>query len=317
MSQPVTLTIIIVNWNGKGFLPQCLKSIGDNPPCVPYEVIVIDNMSTDGSREWLLSREAESLILSGAFRTILSVGNLGFGRANNCAVLNSMSEYVFFLNPDTLLGSGSIDRLLAVASRNESIGAVAPKILNSDGTLQPSVAYFPPNPFVIAVTELSLATWFPLGFRKRFFAQHWRHDEERAVPMVWGAALLVKRSVIDKIGGFDEDFFMYGEDLELCARIQRSGWKIVFVPKATVTHFGGKSSEQVWSSDESELKKYNAAIMAERKALSRTLATSNALTRLSLHSLVYLKRAVFRQEIGSRKRKLLADADALRRLFVG
>jgi GT2 family glycosyltransferase len=310
-----TVTVVIVNWNGMEFLPDCLASLAANPPSGEYEVVVVDNLSTDASREWLVSDAARANFGDGNYRVILNGENSGFASANNLAFQDTTGEFILMLNPDTVVKRGAIDRLIQTLSSERRIGAVAPKIINEDGTLQASVGYFPPNPLVIAITEFSLSRLLPKRLRRKFYSEHWEYDEERAVPVIWGAAILAKREMIEQVGGLDEDFFMYGEDVEWCARINRRGWKTVFVPEASIIHLGGKSSEQAWESGETTMRKYAAGIMVERKSLSRSLATCNAVTRLSIHSLVYLKRRITGKHEGLRKRKIKMELRALRDLF--
>jgi len=286
------LTIIIVNWNGKRFLPDCLQSIADNPPSVPFETVLVDNVSSDGSREWLGSAEAARIFPNGELRTIISDENLGFGRANNLAIQVTDSEFVFILNPDTIVRSGAVDRLMEALISDDRIGAVSPKLLNPDGSLQTSVASFPPTPVGILLQGLRVPALLPAGIRRRFYGEYWGHDERRAVPVFWGTAILAKREMIDEVGAFDEDFFMYGEDVEWCARINRQGWKTVFVPEAEVVHLGGKSAEQAWEASETTLRKDAADVLVQKKSLPAWKVAANSLTRAGLYSAAYLKRRV-------------------------
>ena len=137
------LSIVIVNWNCIGLLPRCLDSIARWHPGVPFEVIVVDNVSTDGSLEWLRSPGARSGFADGQFRLIENTTNVGFGRANNRAIASSRSELVFLLNPDTEVRRGAIDALVALLREDHRIGACAPRLLNPDGSLQPSVSRTP------------------------------------------------------------------------------------------------------------------------------------------------------------------------------
>jgi hypothetical protein len=285
------LSVIIINWNGMGFLPDCLASIERDGRPGEYEVIVVDNVSTDGSREWLGSSEAARIFSSeGTLKTVLSDENLGFGRANNLAIKQAAGRHIFILNPDTVIKPGAIGRLREVLDSDETIGAVSPKLLNADGSLQPSVAPFPPNPVSIILQALQVSRHLPRGLRQRFYGESWEHDEMRPVPVFWGTAILARKEMIDEIGAFDDDFFMYGEDVEWCARMNRNGWKTVFVPDAEVIHLGGKSSEQAWEASETTLRKDAADVLVQKKSLSRWAVAANSLTRAALYSAAYLKR---------------------------
>ena len=311
-----SIEIIIVNWNGMNFLPACLASIAASPPSCDYEVIVVDNVSSDGSREWLLGSEAKAAFAKGNLRVMLSDTNLGFGRANNLAIEQSSGELVFILNPDTIVKPGAIDRLIEVLTSDDKIGAVSPKLLNADGTLQPSVAQFPPNPVAIVAQALRIPRFLPSRLRKQFYGEFWEHDELRWVPVFWGTAILARREMIDRVGAFDPEFFMYGEDVEWCVRINRSGWKTVFVPDAEIIHLGGKSSEQAWRAGETTLRKDSAEILAEKKSLSRTVVAANSLTRAGIYSLAYLRRILIRQERDFLKSHIKLHLDTVKELLL-
>jgi GT2 family glycosyltransferase len=310
------LTIIIVNWNGIQFLPECLRSIADDRPPFEFQVLVVDNSSTDGSREWLLSDEPRAILGSTQLRTILSEENLGFAKANNLAINESESPYVFLLNPDTILHCGALERLVAELESRPEAGIAGPKVLNEDGTTQPSVTYFPRNPLTILMTAFGLAPFLPENVRKKFYGPHWDHNEKKDVPVIWGAAMMARRSMIDSVGGLDEDFFMYGEDEEWCARINRNGWKVVFVPEASVVHLGGKSSEQMWEADDALMRKYAASIQVEKKTGSWIRAGANALTRLAVHSLKYTKQRVTGRSPRTLVPKIQIDLSVLREIIL-
>lgn len=284
------LSVIIINWNGMAFLADCFRSIVDAAPSTEFEVVVVDNVSTDGSREWLVSDEAARIFPGGELRVILADENLGFGRANNLAIRETDGEFVFILNPDTIVRPGAVDRLMETLVSDTRIGAVSPKLLNPDGSLQTSVAPFPPTPVGILMQGLRVPAFLPAGIRRRFYGEYWGHDEQRAVPVFWGTAILAKREMIDEVGAFDEDFFMYGEDVEWCARINRRGWKTVFVPEAEVVHLGGKSAEQAWEASETTLRKDAADVLVQKKSLPAWKVAANSLTKAGLYSAAYLKR---------------------------
>ena len=290
------LSIIIINWNGMQFLPECLQSLKENPPCVDYEVVIVDNCSTDASRDWLMTNQ-NRLFSSNSLRVILSDENLGFGRANNLAIERTKGEYVFILNPDTLVKKFAIDRLIAELNCDDRIGAVSPKLLNTDGSLQESVTYFPPNPIKTIMQAMRVVRFLPKNFRaKWFYGQFWDHNEKISVPVFWGTAILAKREMIEQVGAFDPDFFMYGEDVEWCARINKNGWKTVFVPDAEVIHLGGKSSEQAWKITETSLRKVKADILTQEKSTSPYLFFVNSITKAIICGAIFLFRRVLRKE---------------------
>lgn len=280
------LTIIIVNWNGIKFLPACLKSIVENPGSVPFEIVVVDNASSDGSAEWLKSDECKRMVGSAKFVLIESGGNLGFGKANNIALERTDSEFVFLLNPDTLVRPKAVDQLLAAVTSTPNAGAAAPRLLNEDGSLQPSVFYHPPSPLKILLENFRLYKLLPQKYvADKLLFSHWDHNEERPVPIVWGAAILFDGSVLRELKGFDPDFVMYGEDMDLCARLLERGKTLIFVPSSEVTHLGGQSAIQHWSEVEINEKKLRMGILFEKKHTGRALFIANSLTRIGIEAI--------------------------------
>jgi GT2 family glycosyltransferase len=285
-----TLSIVIVNWNGISFLPDCLQSIVDNPPSVPYEIVVVDNDSTDASVEWLNSDECKSVLGMVDFKLIESRENLGFGRANNLAFEKTASPFMLVLNPDSKVTSGAIDQLLRVFETDNQIGIVGPMLLNEDGSLQPSVCRYPESPASIIIIGLQLDRVIPRRFlRNWLLGNSWEHDHRREVPVVSGAAMMCRRAMVNDVGAFDPTIHMYAEELEWCVRIRRKGWKIFFEPAAKFYHFRGKSSVQRWSDSERLIVQEKALIYFQNKSFSRLSNFLNSLTRSLLLSVSCLR----------------------------
>lgn len=248
---PASLSIVIVNWNGGDLLRRCLESIIQSSPAVPYEIVVVDNASTDDSVAWLKSAAASFAAYGVALHTIENSENLGFGRANNQAIAASRANAVLLLNADAEVTSGAIDRLMATLESDPRIAACGPRLVSPGGTLQPSAWRNPPSVFETIVAGAGLWRLIPRRWRGRLLlGGHWDHASRRAVPMLFGTALLVRRNVIDAVGAFDERFHMYAEDNEWCLRMTRAGWRIVFEPAATIVHHGSHFSLQRWGGDE-------------------------------------------------------------------
>ena len=275
----VELSIIIVNWNGGQLLRRSVESVIANPPEVAYEIVVVDNASIDGSVELLRSSElARDLIHSGGLRIIENRENLGFGLANNQAFALTSSPLLLLLNPDTEVTAGSIDCLIATVQSNSSIAAAGPRLLNADGSLQISVWRNPPAAWEILLSNLKLYLLLPRRIRGEvLLGGHWKHDHLRNVPMLSGAAILVRRTVIDAVGGFDKRFHMYGEDNEWCYRIVSAGWKLVFQPRATILHLGAQSSLQRWTNLEKLRVQLEANYFFQRHSLPRHRLITNQL----------------------------------------
>jgi len=266
------LVIIIVNWNGGELLRNCLASIKSFPPGLPYETVVVDNASTDGSREWLASGELP-------IRLIKSDENLGFGRANNLAFKETTAPLIFLLNSDAEIQAGALDTLIATLKSDPKIGVVGPRLHNPDGTLQASVWKNPTTPIETLGNAFRLYKLMPSRMRANLFlGYHFDHSHRRDASLLSGAALLVRRAVIDDVGGFEERFHMYGEDTEWCLRIVRGGWRMVFEPEAIVTHHGGASATKRWTDLEKRREVYLSFFRFQRLSLSRPLVIGNLLS---------------------------------------
>jgi N-acetylglucosaminyl-diphospho-decaprenol L-rhamnosyltransferase len=275
----VELSIIIVNWNGGELLRRAVESLTAGPPSVDYEIVIVDNGSTDDSIHLLRASElARSLTASGGLRIIENRENRGFGQANNQAFALTAAPLLLLLNPDTEVTAGSIDRLIATVESDGRVGAAGPRLLNADGSLQISVWRNPPTAWEILLSNLKLYLFLPRRFRgELLLGGHWDHNRERRVPMLSGAAILLRRKVIEEVGGFDERFHMYGEDNEWCLRIVRSGWQLVFQPAAVILHHGAQSSRQRWNNLDKLRVQIDAHYFFQQQSLSRRQLISNQL----------------------------------------
>lgn len=234
----MVLSIIIVSWNVYDYLAGCIDSILKNWSSLEYEIIIIDNASNDGTAD-LIKRNYPGLIL------IKNEINQGFAYANNQGIRQARGRYLFFLNPDTIIESNAIEKMLAFLEQNKDVGAVGPRLLNEDLTIQHSVRTFPT--FRDALYRHTILRYFGL-FKNHY--EKWRMKDFKSdcltdVDQLMGAAILAEKELVRKVGGFDERFFMYYEEVDLCYRIKKKGYRIVFFPDASIIHFGGKSSEQI------------------------------------------------------------------------
>ncbi|HEX6047090.1 MAG TPA: glycosyltransferase family 2 protein [Pyrinomonadaceae bacterium] len=277
---PCELSIIIVNWNGDGLLSRCVETIVTSQPPTSYEIVIVDNASEDDSLARLSSSETLApLVANGQLRILNNSENRGFGAANNQGFALTDSPFVLLLNLDTEVGPGTIDTLMRTMQSDPKIGVCGPKILNSDGTLQISAFFNPPRVWHTVLSQLKLYHLLPRKIRgELLLGRHWDHDRLRAVPMLSGAAMLARREMIDRVGGFDERFHMYSEDTEWCWRITKAGWKLVFVPDAVVLHHGAESSKKRWSSQERLKVRLEAGYNFEHRVLPRWRVTANQLT---------------------------------------
>jgi len=301
------LSVIIINWNGGELLRRTVESLVDSPPTVSYEVIVIDNNSSDASIAALRDSGA-ARALGESLRIVENRENLGFGRANNQAFTLTRAPLLFLLNPDTEVTPGSVDTLIAAVRSEERIGMVGPKLLNADGSVQVSVWRGDPSAWETLLTGFRLHKLLPRRFRgELLLAEHWDYSRRRDVGMLGGAAMLLKREVLDEVGGFDERFHMYGEDNEWCSRIRRAGWRLIFEPAAVVMHHGAVSSLKRWNSLEKLRVQSEALLDVHRYCLPRR----RRITSLAARCLTLSLQSVARRLKGRERR----DVDQTLRLF--
>lgn len=234
MAAPV-LSIVIVSWNTRALLSACLQSIARSTR-LSHEVWVVDNGSADGTVE--LVRQAFPNV-----RLIANAENRGFAAANNQALRLTQGDYVMLLNPDTVVHDGALDAMVAFMQARSGVGAVGCRLLNEDGSLQPSAHNFY-TPWG-SLLENRLATWlWPWRHPHTPWLAFFDHSRARPVGWVCGAALMVRRTVLREVGLLDEAFFMYGEEVDWQLRMHRAGWPVHFLAHATITHLGGGSSRQ-------------------------------------------------------------------------
>lgn len=233
------VSIVIVNWNVKGLLKLCLRSIYQSlsDAAFEWEVIVVDNASEDGSLQ-MVAREFPGVKL------VANQSNLGFTKANNQGMALASGRYVLLLNPDTELTRGALATMLEYMEARHDVAALGPQLLFADGTVQSSRRRFPT--FLTGFIESTvLQRFFPEhSLLKRYYVLDRSNDEVQEVNWVVGACMLVRREAIDEVGVFDEQFFMYSEELDWCFRMEKAGWKIVYLPLARVLHYEARSSEQ-------------------------------------------------------------------------
>ncbi len=226
------LSIVIVSWNTREILAQCLSSIYRYPPAGTFDVWVVDNASTDDSVPMIKTDFPD-------VRLIENRENIGFAPANNQAIRASGGDYVLLLNPDTEVSAGTFDTLRDFLQVHPDVGAVGPKTLNPDGSLQTSCYPFP---------TLSRELWRLLHLDKIAPYGSYRMAEwaarPREVDALLGACILFPRKVLDEIGLFDENYFMYTEEIDLCYRARQSGKKLFWVPETSIVHYGGQSTRQ-------------------------------------------------------------------------
>jgi len=232
------LSICIVNWNTRDYLRGCLRSIAATAGDLAHEVIVVDNASADGSGG-MVREEFPGVTL------IANEENLKYARGNNQALEAAQGELKLLLNPDVVVLEGALQELIAAAGRHPRAGAVAPKLVNPDGSRQLSCRSFP-DPEVILYETLGLSRLFSRSRRLgKYRMSWWGYDEERTVDQPMASALLLRSAALAEVGLFDEGFPIFFNDVDLCRRIWDAGWEVWFTPRARMIHHGGAGTRQV------------------------------------------------------------------------
>ena len=231
------LSIVILCWNDLKVIGNCLRSIYSGTHATQFEVIVSDNGSTDGTVEFI--REA----FPGA-RVIENGANLRFSKGNNVGIQASTGEYVLILNPDTIIHEGTFDRWIDFADKHPEAGGFGCRVLNPDGSYQGSGRPFP----TIWREWLAALYLRPLGYLSDIFISdryvRWKGETERTIDWQSGCCLMVRGELLKQLGGFDEQFQYYYEDLDLCHRVWIAGYPILYTPEVTITHLGGQSTTE-------------------------------------------------------------------------
>jgi GT2 family glycosyltransferase len=238
----IDLSVILVSWNTKALLKDCLESLYRHTSDVTFEIFVVDNVSKDGSAEMVKEFFPDVLLIQ-------NKANVGFSRANNQAILLSRGRYIALLNPDTVLVENVFLPLVQCADQNQEIGAIGPKILSSDGrTIQNVCARNLPSLYYDFCRLSGLARKFS-GTRLfgGEYMSYWDHMSSRNVQGLVGACMVVRKNAIDDVGLMDENQFMFGDEIDWCKRLIKSGWTIFYYAHASIIHYGGESSKQVKS----------------------------------------------------------------------
>lgn len=233
----VELSAIVISFNGREFLPQCLRTLEEDLQTISHEVIVVDNGSTDGSFEWIEKTHSTVAIIK-------NPENLGFSRAVNIGIRSSTGRFVYILNQDLRFRPGSTKALLDRLKTEPELGMIGPKFVGFDGRTQRSARALPRYRHVL-YEALLLSKVFP---RHRQFGS-WRmgwfdHEHETYLDQPLGSAMMLPRAVIDELGAFDERFPIYFNDVDFCRRMKDAGHRALYYPSAVVEHFLGGSTKR-------------------------------------------------------------------------
>ncbi|RLC80656.1 MAG: glycosyltransferase family 2 protein [Chloroflexi bacterium] len=231
------LSVVIVNWNVRDLLRRCLLSILASSQTCKFEIIVVDNASTDGSVEMVRAELP-------AVHLIANTENRGFPAANNQGLAIARGRYVLLLNPDTEVVGDALATMVAFADAHPDVGMIGPQLLYADGSVQSSRRRFP-----TLATGFLESTWLERYASRRLLERYEFLDQPddvvQDVDWLYGAALMARREAVEQVGPMDEGYFMYSEELDWCRRFRDTGWRVVYLPAAQIVHHEGKSSEQV------------------------------------------------------------------------
>lgn len=229
------LSIIILNYNTRGMLRQCLKAIKKNPPDFSYEIIVVDNKSSDASAA-MVRQDFPDVELK------VMDKNYGYAGGNNRGLQAAKGEYLAILNPDVLVLSGSLNELVQYLEKHFDAGIVGPKLLNPDKTLQYSCYRFPT--LWTPVLRRTFLGFLPLGRNKvrDYLMADWPHEAPRSVDWLLGGAIMIRRRAYEQVGTLDERFFLYFDDVDYARRMREAGWGVAYAPKAEMIHFHNRES---------------------------------------------------------------------------
>lgn len=264
------VSVIIVNYNVRAFLENSLNSVMKALAGIDGEIIVVDNASDDGSIEMVRQKFPQ-------VKLIVNDNNVGFAAANNAGIRIAKGDYLLLLNPDTILQENTITIMLNFLESNKDVGLAGCKILNPDGTLQLACRRSFPTPWVAFTKIIGLSALFPkIPLFGKYNLEYLAPDKSYEVDAVSGSFMFLQRKVAEEVGGLDEQFFMYGEDLDWCYRIKKAGWKIFYVHKTQVIHYKGES---VRRSNIDEVKLfYEAMRLFVKKHFSKGLISTGLLS---------------------------------------
>lgn len=271
----IQLSIIIVNYNVRHFLEHCLLSVERACTNIPAEVFVVDNQSTDGSQEMVRSKFPN-------VQLIANEGNLGFAKANNQAFKKAKGRYVLYLNPDTIVAEDCFEKCLKFMIVHDDVGALGPRLIDGKGNFLPESKRGFPSAWVAFCRISGLSSLFKNS--KRFNQYHLGYIDEDTtseVDVLAGCFMFCRKSVLDEVGSFDEQYFMYGEDIDLSYQIKKAGYSNVYFPETSVIHYKGESTKK--GSMNYVRMFYNAMILFAKKNFENNQGLFVALISLAIY----------------------------------
>ena len=279
------LSIIIVNWNGLNVILDCLDSVYNNIKSIDFEVIVVDNNSSDGSPEAVEKKFPD-------VKLIREEKNHGFAGANNIGIKKALGKYIVLLNSDTIILDSTFKNIIEIMDSDKNIGILGPKVLNEDGSFQSSAGRFPSLMSEISgYFFLSRIPGLNIVFKDRFIREEF--DEIKEVDWISGACLFLRKEIIEDVGYLDERYFMYVEDIDFCYQARKNKWKVVYYPFSKIIHLGGYSvsyaSDKVFTNNiESYFKFYRKHFNIFQNLALSSIFLGGTVLRLLLFSMIFI-----------------------------
>jgi len=294
------IAVVIVSWNTRELLEACLGSIEASEQFERLEVVVVDNASTDGSVEMVGARFP-------SVRVIANAENFGFAAAINQGFYATVAPLVVLLNSDTQIAPDAVQQLELALDRDPRLGAVGPRLVGPDGGLQPSCTRAP-TAWREAVHVLRLETFI---YGLNYPVSKWQVQTPVDVDVIQGASLMVRREVVDAVGGMDEGYFMYSEETEWCERIRSDGWRLAWVPSAIVVHLGGGSTRLIPSNMFAQLYTSKVRFLRRNRGAASARAFKVALAIAALVRVIAAPLYLLTHPRDTGRRRLVADYSRL------
>jgi GT2 family glycosyltransferase len=274
MTNNIDLSICIVNWNGKEVLKKCLLSIDQHKEDLIVEIIIVDNASSDNSVEMIEKEFPEAILIK-------SDTNLGYGKANNIAIKRSRGKNILILNPDILIREPIFREMIQYLKCHPDVGCVGCKLINIDGSIQKSYHKSFPTPYSEFKQGMLINRLYDIIPRRNGKSQG-----NIKVSWLVGACMMFRNEVLETLGGFDDMYFMYGEDIDLCYRIYQLGYKIIYLDSLKMTHYHAFASGK-------KKKKYFSAVL-QRESIYRFMKAHYNSISVVLYRLVWILSGIFR-----------------------